>query len=73
MREAGLTWGSELGQCRVAGHPLDHYRGCMGDLAVWAFELAGEKLAGALPRRWAHVQGVGRRARVVAPLFSVND
>lgn len=40
---------------------------------AWAFELAGEKLAEVLPRRWAHVQGVGRRARVVAPLFSVDD
>lgn len=45
----------------------------MGDLVAWAFELAGEKLAGVLPHRWAHVQGVGRRARVVAPLFSVDD
>jgi hypothetical protein len=45
----------------------------MGDLVAWAFELAGEKLAGALPRRWAHVQGVGRRARVVTPLFSADD
>jgi HD superfamily phosphodiesterase len=45
----------------------------MGELVAWAFELAGEKLAGVLPRRWAHVQGVGRRARVVAPLFPVDD
>jgi HD domain len=45
----------------------------MGDLAAWAFELAGDKLAGVLPRRWGHVQGVGRHARVVAPLFSVDD
>lgn len=45
----------------------------MDDLVAWAFELAGEKLVGVLPRRWAHVQGVGRRARVVAPLFSVDD
>ena len=40
---------------------------------AWALELASEKLAGVLPRRWAHVQGVDRRARVVAPLFSVDD
>ncbi len=40
---------------------------------AWAFELAGEKLAGVLPRRWAHVQGVGRRARVAAPLFAMDD
>jgi len=45
----------------------------MSSLVAWAYELAGEKLAGALPRRWAHVQGVGRRASVVAPLFSVDD
>jgi hypothetical protein len=45
----------------------------MGELVAWAFELAGEKLAGVLPRRWAHVQGVCRRARLVAPLFSVDD
>jgi hypothetical protein len=45
----------------------------MGDLVAWAFELAGGKLAGVLPRWWAHVQGVSRRARVVAPLFSVDD
>jgi hypothetical protein len=44
----------------------------MGDLVAWAFELAGGKLAGVLPRWWAHVQGVSRRARVVAPLFSVT-
>jgi HD domain-containing protein len=45
----------------------------MGDLMDWALELAGEKLAGVLPRRWAHVQGVGRRVRVITPLFSAND
>jgi hypothetical protein len=45
----------------------------MDDVVVWAWELASEKLAGALPRRWAHVQGVGRRARLVTPLFSVDD
>jgi hypothetical protein len=45
----------------------------MGDLMAWAFDLAGGKLAGVLPRRWAHVQGAGGRARVVAPLFSVGD
>lgn len=45
----------------------------MGYLLVWSAGLAGEKLAGALPRRWAHAQGVGRRVRVAAPLFSVDD
>lgn len=45
----------------------------MCDLVAWAAGLAGEKLARVLPRRWAHVQGVGRRARAVAPLFSADD
>jgi hypothetical protein len=53
--------------------PLAHYRGCVGDLVAWAFELAEEKLAGVLPRRWAHVQGVSRHARVLTPLFSADD
>ena len=35
-----------------------------------ARELVKEKLALALPRRWAHVQGVARRAAVVSPLFA---
>jgi HD domain-containing protein len=55
------------------GCGLGQYRGRMGEVVAWAFELAGEKLAGVLPSRWAHVQGVGRRARVVAPLFSAED
>lgn len=45
----------------------------MGDLVSWSVELAGEKLADVLPRRWAHVQGVGRRVHVVVPMFSVDD
>ncbi|MBV9140389.1 MAG: HD domain-containing protein [Pseudonocardiales bacterium] len=45
----------------------------MGDLVAWAARLASGKLAGVLPRRWAHVQGVGRGAWVAAPLFSVDD
>lgn len=40
---------------------------------AWALELASGKLAEALSRRWAHVQGVSRRAQVAAPLFSVDD
>jgi HD domain-containing protein len=47
--------------------------GRMDDVVAWAFELAGETLAEVLPSRWAHVQGVGRRARVIAPLFSADD
>jgi hypothetical protein len=45
----------------------------MDDFVIWAAELAGEKLASVLPRRWAHVQGVGRRVRKVTPLFAVDD
>lgn len=67
--------GAEVGPgpCRCREYGLDHYRGCMGDLVTWASALAGEKLAGVLPRRWAHVQGVGKRVRIAAPLFSVDD
>ena len=32
------------------------------DLYAWAFEMCQAKLAVALPRRWAHVQGVAERA-----------
>jgi hypothetical protein len=45
----------------------------MGNVVAWALDLAIEKLAEALPRRWTHVQGVGTRARLVAPMFSVDD
>lgn len=45
----------------------------MGDLVVWAAGRADGKLAELLPRRWAHVQGVRRRARGVASLFSIDD
>ncbi|HKS45084.1 MAG TPA: HD domain-containing protein [Amycolatopsis sp.] len=39
------------------------------DLVTWSTEVAGGKLADALPRRWAHVQGVRERARMAAPVF----
>lgn len=35
-------------------------------LVDWAYEVASEKLASPLPRRWAHVQGVARQARGLA-------
>jgi hypothetical protein len=38
------------------------------DMVRWAFELAEEKLADSLPRRWAHSRGVARQARILAPL-----
>ena len=40
---------------------------------AWAAGLAAERLASVLPRRWAHVQGVARRAGVAVALFSVED
>ena len=39
----------------------------MHTLAAWAQDLARTLLADALPRRWAHVQGVAARARSLAP------
>ena len=39
----------------------------MQTLAAWAQDLARTLLADALPRRWAHVQGVAARARSLAP------
>jgi predicted hydrolase (HD superfamily) len=35
----------------------------------WARDLARELLAEALPRRWAHSQGVGRKAESIGPLL----
>ena len=40
---------------------------CMQTIAAWAQDLARTLLADALPRRWAHVQGVAARARSLAP------
>ncbi len=39
----------------------------MQTIASWAQDLARTLLADALPRRWAHVQGVAARARSLAP------
>jgi putative nucleotidyltransferase with HDIG domain len=38
-------------------------------LERWAFGVAGEALANALPRRWSHTRGVAERARQAASLF----
>ncbi|WP_082772265.1 HD domain-containing protein [Actinoplanes sp. TFC3] len=35
-------------------------------LIAWAYELSELILAGTLPRRWMHVQGVARKAQVLA-------
>lgn len=37
-------------------------------LFAWAYEVAEFKLADALPRRWAHAQGVARQARNLQPV-----
>ena len=39
----------------------------MKTLAAWAEDLARTLLTDALPRRWAHIQGVAARARSLAP------
>jgi len=39
----------------------------MQSLLAWAEDLARQLLEDALPRRWAHVQGVAARARSLAP------
>ncbi|WP_326712177.1 HD domain-containing protein [Streptomyces sp. NBC_01474] len=42
-------------------------------LTKWAHDLAESVLAESLPRRWAHVQGVARRARELRPILSEPD
>jgi hypothetical protein len=41
---------------------MGRYRHVSQELLAWAWELAEVELAAPLPRRWAHSQGVGRRA-----------
>jgi putative nucleotidyltransferase with HDIG domain len=45
----------------------------MDDVVTWAAQLAKERLASILPRRWAHVQGVAKHAQMAAALFSVDE
>ncbi|WP_157255172.1 HD domain-containing protein [Nonomuraea typhae] len=40
----------------------------MGQVA-WAYDLAKRLLEDPLPRRWAHTQGVGKRAEALAPIL----
>lgn len=35
-------------------------------LVPWAYEVSRRNLSGSLPRRWAHVQGVARKAQTLA-------
>jgi hypothetical protein len=44
----------------------------MDTLASWAQQLARALLQEALPRRWAHVQGVAARARGLAPVLGAD-
>src|ERR1039458_5794693 len=44
----------------------------MDTLTAWAQGLARTLLADALPRRWAHVQGVAARARGLAPALGAD-
>jgi hypothetical protein len=42
-------------------------------LVATATDLARTRLAGSVPRRWTHVQGVRRRVSHAAPLFAPKD
>jgi HD superfamily phosphodiesterase len=53
----------------VSVPPLLSSLGRMDTLASWAQQLARALLQEALPRRWAHVQGVAARARSLAPVL----
>ena len=44
----------------------------MNTLAPWAQQIARALLQEALPRRWAHVQGVAARARGLAPVLGAD-
>jgi hypothetical protein len=44
----------------------------MNTLAPWAQQIARVLLQPALPRRWAHVQGVADRARSLAPVLGAD-
>ena len=46
--------------------------GYMNTLAPWAGHLARALLQQAVPRRWAHVQGVAARARGLAPVLGAD-
>jgi hypothetical protein len=41
----------------------------MNDMSTWASAIARELLEQPLPRRWAHTQGVARKARTLAPIL----
>ncbi|MFI9561760.1 HD domain-containing protein [Nonomuraea endophytica] len=39
---------------------------------AWAYDLAKRLLEEPLPRRWAHTQGVGKRAETLAPILGAD-
>ena len=41
----------------------------MNNMSAWASKIAREFLEKPLPRRWAHTQGVARKARSLAPIL----
>jgi hypothetical protein len=41
----------------------------MSSKAAWASEIARDLLEAPMPRRWAHTQGVARKARTLAPIL----
>jgi hypothetical protein len=41
----------------------------MNDMSAWASKIARGLLEQPLPRRWAHTQGVARKARSLAPIL----
>src|SRR5580658_2271653 len=44
----------------------------METMSAWAERLARTLLERALPRRWAHVQGVAAQARTLAPTIGIG-
>lgn len=53
-------------------HAHRHTVAPMKNAVAWASELARKHLETALPRRWAHTQGVARQARALAPILGDN-
>ncbi|MGW4412164.1 HD domain-containing protein [Nonomuraea sp. NPDC004702] len=53
---------------KAGGVCRPQYRSPMS-LTAWAFSLSRQHLAEALPRRWAHVQGVAAQARMLQPVM----
>lgn len=51
-----------------AFHPAPNTVDCM-TVTTWAREIAARHLAEPLPRRWAHTQGVARRAQSLRPIL----